>query len=174
MSFAFLEAFAERDIYYSWCKAEQEKRQTASFLGLKECQRCGWCCAKRTCIPTPDELQPIADYLGLAVPEMIEQYMVGDQQNGHYFVRFANVQQLDVLGEFLDWKRTYDKGDCILYDLVNRTCKIWPVRPQDARIMFCWNEEEPEWDSRTEWNEGDLERICPRMNHEDDDSDYWE
>ena len=173
MSFAseMIRAWAERDEYAAWAKAEREKRKPAVDIGIEECQQCGYCCARRTCVPLPDELQGIADHLGLTIPELIQRYMVGDEQLGRYFLRFANTAQTDVLGQFLDDWRTYDKGDCLLYDKIARICHIWAVRPADARETFCWNAD-GDYKSIQSWKDGDLERICPEMKIYDDWNDY--
>ena len=178
MSFAseMMGAWAEADMYRAWLKNLEVERNTAEVQGLTECQQCGWCCAKRTCVPVPDELPQIAKYLGLSVDEMIETYMVGDTQWGNsdhkrYFLRWANTEQVGSgAGYFLDWHATYDKGDCVLYDSQERACRIWPVRPRDAQGQACWldiDSDNLDFDARDAWEDGDLERLCPDMDIDD-------
>jgi len=170
------------DAYQIWLDELEIERNTAKVQGLTECQRCGWCCAKKTCVPTPDELPTIAEYLGLSVEEMIKTYMVGDTQWGNsgkarYFLRWANTKQYDPehgAGYFLDSDATYDMGDCVFYDAKERVCKIWPVRPKDAQGQACWldiDSDNLDFDERDAWKDGDLQKLCPKM---DIDERYYE
>lgn len=177
MSFAsgMIIAWAEAEAYRGWLDKLEVERNTARMQDLTECQRCGWCCAKRTCVPTPDELPKITEHLGMSVEKMIETYMVGDAQTGcskqrRCFLRWANTEQVDLAGSFLDWEATYDKGDCVLYAPQERICRIWSVRPQDAQNQACWLDIDPEnldFDARDAWEDGDLERLCPDMDIDD-------
>jgi Fe-S-cluster containining protein len=91
--------------------------------------------------------------------------MVGDELNGHYFLRWANVSQLDLLGEFLPADRTFDIGQCIFYNEDKQECKIWPVRPKNAKLSNCWEDKKlPK--SENSWKDGDLEKLCPNMKDE--------
>ena len=154
-----MHAILEKNAYREWVERERSKRVPAVDRGATECVRCGWCCARRTCVPTPEEMPAIAEHLGLSVEELVKQYMVGDCMDGHCFVRFANTEQQDVLGEYLsDW-RTYDKGDCLLYQ--NGGCAIYPVRPRDAREQCCWAEDGQgdAHDAIEQWQDGDMESF---------------
>jgi Fe-S-cluster containining protein len=166
-----LQAFQDRERYARWLDAEQQKRNPAGEQGKTECVRCGFCCAVRTCVPLPSELDSIAEHLKVGVKEMIATYMVGDQIDGHYFLRWANTEQTDVLGKFLSARRTYDQGVCILYDEPECVCRIYPVCPVDAKRQRCWEDDGSDrYDTIKQWQDGDLERLCPDMVTEDD---YW-
>jgi len=176
-----LSAFVERDVYRLWLEKTEKERNTAKLQGLTECQCCGFCCARRTCVPLPDELESIAANLQLSVDEMIGKYMVGDAQSTEsgawaQFLRWANTAQLDLTGTFLSTDRTYDKGDCVLYDPQKRECRIWAVRPVDAQQTTCWKPYQGD-DSRDGWTDGQLQRVCPSMNldpDEDWDDEEWD
>ena len=146
-----------------WARREWAKRRPAKERGLNKCINCGYCCTK-TCVPLPKELKLIAKYLNMTVKEMIDTYMVGDENDGYYFLRWANTAQTDLLGEFLPDDRTYDIGMCILFNETTRECKIYPVRPVDAREAGCWkkNDEYHTWSMR-QWRRGILEHLCPDM-----------
>lgn len=155
----FLRGMTERMAYGAWIDSLRSERHPADSRGLTECVQCGCCCAQRTCVPTVNELPIIADFLGITVQEMVNQYMVGDRMQGHEFLRWANTAQTDILGEFLgDW-RTYDKGDCILFE---NGCRIHSVLPADAATHGCWIEDRSDEDmyrAIRSWNDGDMEQF---------------
>ncbi|HUW10481.1 MAG TPA: YkgJ family cysteine cluster protein [Anaerolineae bacterium] len=166
-----LEAWDYRDEYWAWLRDEQNSRSRAVDQGKEECVRCGYCCCCRTCVPRSDEMQTVADYMGLTVEQLIRKHMVGDKIDGHRFLRFANTKQQDVLGEFLDWRRTYDQGICTLFDEDSKACLIYPVRPDDAKEAYCWDGDSNDaelYKSIHAWKDGDLEKLCPWMAAEDD------
>jgi Fe-S-cluster containining protein len=170
----FITAMFERECYASWLEKERKERVPAGDRDLTECVRCGWCCALRTCVPTPDEIPAIAGYLGLTVEELVKTYMVGDSMMGHEFLRFANTAQTDVLGQYLDTWRTYDKGVCLLYR--DGGCAIYPVRPADARTTACWEKgnKNDRYKAMEAWADGDMEKfgVEPWGDWEDDE-DEW-
>lgn len=152
--------FMQQDIYANEVRQKEKGRNSARLQGLETCIKCGHCCYKRTCVPRPDEMQRIADFLGLTVLGLIQQHMVADERDGHYFWRFANTAQRDILGEFLPANRTFDLGDCIFFHV---GCDIYPVRPEDAVLTTCWNgggEHSEPWKA---WKEGDAEKFCPNV-----------
>ena len=177
MSFDLIQAMMLRHVNYEYLLAEQRRRNTADLQGKTQCVRCGYCCVQRTCVPIPDELPGIAEFLGLTVAELVATYMIGDTVEGHYFLRFANIAQKDIVGQFVSVYRSYDRGPCmLLHDEEPCTCKIWPVRPQDAKEATCWADSEDRYAAARQWKKGDLERICPNMDidNEDDWDDDWD
>jgi len=137
--FGFLMA---RD-YQDWLKTLEGKR--ACDINKKTCQRCGHCCAKRPCIPTPRELHKIADFLGIPTKEAVKKYFLIDSfsssPDGDKFIFPCKDTQTDITGQYIEAERTYDKGYCIFYDKIKKECKIHPVRPMDARLYKCWKGE---------------------------------
>lgn len=130
-----------KDGYITWLESLKGKR--AVDLGKQECQRCGFCCAMRPCIPTPNELRTIAEFLNMTTKECVQKYFVVDRLGGREtkFIFPAKESQTDITGRFIDWERTYDKDYCIFYDKEGRKCKIYPVRPEYAKTTSCWIEE---------------------------------
>jgi len=122
-------------------RLEELKKEfkTAEDLNVKHCVKCGYCCHWRTCIPTPEELKQIAEFLKLTVIDTIKKYFCIDQQNcsNVYYVKPAGTNQLDLLGKYIPTDRTWDEGKCIFLD-DNNLCKIYPVRPETARNKKCW------------------------------------
>lgn len=112
-------------------------------LGKKECQRCGWCCAVRPCIPTPEELRWIADYLGLSLKDAVQKCFVFDefQEVGPTFIAPARATQLDLAGHMLSSYRTYDGSLCVFYDQAEHRCRLQAVKPLQARLIRCWDKD---------------------------------
>lgn len=127
-------------------EALADRLQPASKRGLTHCVQCGWCCARRTCVPSPEELIKIADYLKITVKELLHKYYVIDRSTIDniglvYHPRPANQSQTDLVGKFLPAERTYDVDKCIFQDDQYR-CIIYPVRPKQAHQSECWNQSE--------------------------------
>ena len=127
--------------YRAWEESLHGKR--AVDLGKNECTRCGACCARRPCIPTPTELEKIAEYLHMSAKEAIQKYFVIDRMPFHseYFIFPAKKSQEDLTGAFVPAYRTFDEGYCIFFDQEKRACKIYPVRPRTAREQNCWQKD---------------------------------
>jgi len=152
--------------YNAYIEAEEREHQSAEKLGLKECVRCGLCCLRRPCIPLPSEMKSIADFLGLEVEELAKKYTTVDKTRGaDYFLRWIKAGQEDIAGEFMPWERTYDEGYCVFYSEEEKICRIYPVRPADARMQNCWEELDQEAVSATfnAWNEGKVRRFLPNF-----------
>ncbi|MBA7703777.1 hypothetical protein ES703_112571 [subsurface metagenome] len=129
-----------KDEYFRYLHREEERFPSARNLGLKECQRCGFCCMFMTCVPRPDEIEPIAKFLGLTSTEFAKKYMVIDKfVETNYILRIAKEGQEDIAGTHFPEERWFDRGYCIFFDKENKKCKIYPVRPQDAREWKCWD-----------------------------------
>jgi len=133
-----LEAFALQAQYGVWIDSLKGKR--AVDLNKKECLKCGYCCARRPCIPTPEELRNIAKFLDMNLKEMVNKLFVCDSlpfSNTKYIFP-AKTTQLDIVGSYITWKRTYDEGYCIFNDPYTHLCKIYPVQPRIAKETNCW------------------------------------
>jgi len=97
--------------------------------------------------------------------------MVGDRMFGHNFLRFANAAQGDVLGQFLSDLRTYDRGDCLLYQ--DGGCLIWLVRPKDAQDQVCWEENGSSHEAIESWADGEMEKFGVKDFSEECDYEDW-
>lgn len=153
--------------YSAYRKSLKEQFKTAKDLGEKHCVKCGFCCYKRTCVPTPIELKKIAIFLRLSIKNTIKKYYCVDRQDSSniYFVKPAGINQLDLLGRYIPSDRTYYEGKCIFLDK-NNLCKIYSVRPNTARILECWNNNSEEiklnrMKLMESWNNNNLKEIYP-------------
>lgn len=147
--------------YIKYLEREGQKHSSAKRLKLKECQRCGFCCMSIICVPKPDEMEAIAEYLGITSSELARRYMVIDFIDGHYLLRFAREGQEDIAGTYPNYKRWFDHGYCIFYDKENKTCKIYPVRPLEARDWNCWEVKSSDnySDAANAWKNSDIEKF---------------
>lgn len=146
--------------YMRWLETLEGHR--ASDKHENKCLQCGFCCATRPCIPTPEELQNIADYLKLDVKEAVKKYFIGDQIGGTSIniIFPAKKTQTDVTGTFIDAIRTYDIGYCVFFDESRKECQINPVKPKSAKLIYCWKEDEIEPESILElWKNVDIESF---------------
>lgn len=142
---------ADRERY----RLEELKEQfnTAKKLGLKKCNKCGFCCHRRTCAPTPEELKKIANFLKLTPTQLINKYYAIDRLwlANTYYVKPIGINQKDLRGKFIPSDRTFNEGKCIFLDK-NNLCKIYPVRPNTAKICKCWSDKEYDpKDINSEW-----------------------
>lgn len=145
---------------YMRCK--QERAYSARNLGLKECQKCGCCCSGVTCLPKPDEIELIAKFLGLTGTELVKRYMVIDKfDDTNQFLRFAKEGQEDITGKSFPEERRFDRGYCILFDRKTKACKIYPVRPLEARDLNCWDAEPKFSDGAGAWGKDDIYEFVP-------------
>ena len=128
--------------YVEWIRELEKKLQPAVLQGKTECIRCGLCCARRPCIPTPDELKVIAEFLGMGLEEAVKTYFVGDRlpRADVEYIFPAKHGQEDVTGEFLSARRTFDKGYCIFFDEEKKACTIQEVKPASAKDNKCWED----------------------------------
>jgi len=130
--------------------AEEEKKHTkrARNNGKKSCQRCGFCCLKQPCVPTPSEFNAVADYLNITPRELASKYAVVNEEKGGFYLLWARETQTDLLGQCLPYYRTFDRGYCIFFNKENHACKIHEVRPKMAKDTECWRKTtayEPHW-----------------------------
>ena len=159
--------------YRRFLDRESSLHQSADLLRLSECQQCGFCCLRKPCIPTPEELMNVAGYLGLTPARLVETKMVIDVRvdGGIYYPIWAQETQLDLLGKFLPYYRTYDFGYCIMFSRETGACLIHSVRPKAARTAHCWIEPDPT-DTQmasSAWADGKLLEICPTIDLREED-----
>ena len=78
-----------------------DKMQPAFKQGKTECIQCGWCCHKRTCIYTPEEIKELATYLNLDPITLINTKFAIDRNNGVYYPKPLGLNSLDLAGKFI-------------------------------------------------------------------------
>ncbi len=125
--------------------------------GLRfECQECGSCCtgAPGYVWLSEDEMERIAERLGLTAAEFEQQYVkdVGERKS---------------LIEYLN-------GDCVFFDTFHRNCRIYSDRPAQCRTWPFWSsnlESESVWENAARGCKGcgqgqlfTLEEILERKN----------
>ena len=119
----------------------EKKLGSARLIQENHCVSCGFCCKKRTCIPSPDELVDIAEYLKTTPEKLISTKFVIDRLTfkSPYFVKPAASNITDLVGKFVPSDRTFNEGTCVFLKKNNR-CEIYYVRPKSAKVMECWND----------------------------------
>jgi Fe-S-cluster containining protein len=171
-SAAMSEGFWLREKRRKWLETEQAKVAPKQAIAKKNqaCQRCGFCCERSPCIPTPNELVEIAKFLDLPLKKMIQRYFVADSIGSKRtkYVLPAKETQKDIVGTFIPLRRVFDNGYCIFFK--EGSCEIWPVRPRSARKYNCWKEDSADslvHEALEEWENVDIESeygiACPRM-----------
>nr|BDD48336.1 hypothetical protein 12 [Candidatus Omnitrophota bacterium] len=151
--------------YQQWLETERYLRNPARDQNIDHCIRCGFCCLVKTCVPLPDEIPAIAAFLKMSIEDMIKKYMVGDEFDDHYYLRWANEPQIDIVGTYLPDERTFDRGQCLMFDEEKKECRIHTVKPYDAKKTLCGVESDNR-NAMLMWNRGDLEKFAPWMaNH---------
>ncbi len=119
----------------------EKELNSARLQGLDHCVKCGFCCNKRTCIPTPDELRTIAEFLKMTPEELIKtKYAIDYMGMSDNYVKPLGANILDLAGQVIPSERTFDEGDCVFL-AEDKLCSIYEVRPQQARDMSCWDSE---------------------------------
>jgi Fe-S-cluster containining protein len=91
-------------------------------------------------------LRAIAKFLQIPIKEAVKKFFVVDarSEGGTKFCFPAKTTQVDICGTYIPWRRTYDKGYCIFYDVNKHLCSIYPVLPKFAKDFNCWIDETEE------------------------------
>lgn len=136
------------------------KLKSAKIKGVKHCIKCGYCCNRRSCVPTPKELTKIAKFLKLKPKKCINTYFAIDRSSFgyNYIIKPVSSNIMDLAGKFIPSSRTFNEGRCVFLSKHN-LCKIYPVRPKSAKICKCWEEEQIEYDVNGFWEENKLKTI---------------
>ena len=167
--------------YHFRLKELEQELKPAPLRGEEECVMCGYCCIRRSCVPTPDEVVVIAKHLGITVEELVRQYMVSDDGGVDYlYLRFINKKQCGIAGEYLPSGRSWNLDYCIMFDEDTRLCKIHDVKPMEASqsgsaCTFAYKGSMVE--PRERWKDGDIERLVPNLDLSDgsrEEEDEWE
>ncbi len=112
--------------------------QRARNSGQTYCQQCGYCCLQQPCVPHPNEFNAIARYLNINPRELARKYTVINEDKGGYYLLWARETQNDIVGQYMPFYRSYDRGYCVFFDKENHTCKIHGARPKSAKDTECW------------------------------------
>lgn len=162
--------------YSTYLEGQRNKCEKAIDLGKKQCARCGFCCLQRPCLPTPNEIKKIAKFLKLTPKEAIKRYFVIDafEAGDTKFAFPAKHSQKDITGTYIPYERTYDRGYCIFFNVKERACQIYSVRPKQAQIMKCWNESENAWEKQRDetlkkWADFNWEEFGINVNEIEED-----
>ena len=142
-------------------------QNSAMRAGANKCLHCGMCCYSYPCTPRPDELEPIANYLGISIRNLIDKYMVIDTADcKSFFPRWAKHGEEDLTGYRIPPERTFDEGYCILFDIKTKTCLINSVKPSETKLIECWREAETESEGQwglDAWGPRDIYRFLPEF-----------
>jgi Fe-S-cluster containining protein len=162
----------EKIAYDAYLVQQLRSYNTAQKAGVQYCLRCGFCCLRKPCIPTPEEFYKIAEFLKLTPAEALKKYFIIDSliSGGVKFIRPANKSQLDIAGRYLPCGRTYDKGQCIFFQ--ENKCEIYIVRPLQAQMAKCWGKSINPYKAINTWKNFNWSEIgvIKKML---DDSDDW-
>jgi Fe-S-cluster containining protein len=134
----------------------------AKNSGRKNCQRCGFCCLAQPCVPRPDEFTSIADYLNITPQELASKYAVINECKDGFYLLWARETQTDMLGQYIPYYRTYDKGYCIFFNKKNHGCRIHEVRPISAKDTKCWKRKIKE--RKLTWTTEQIKAVLPDFN----------
>lgn len=119
----------------------QNELRPAYMRNEKKCVKCGFCCNMRTCVPTPNEVEKIAEFLKMETDKMINKYFAIDMNPriGYdvHFIKPVGLNIQDLAGKSIPASRTFNEGPCIFLDEENR-CKIYKVVPKSAKMTKCW------------------------------------
>lgn len=136
---------------------------SARIKHASSCLRCGHCCVKRSCVPSPEELKTIAGFLKMEILPCINKYFAIDTLDDEtYFLKPLGINISDLGGKFIPSWRTFHEGACVFLEKVDKiyTCKIYPVRPRWAKLSECWKKEDqgpsPEEDLKEMWGQNKL------------------
>jgi len=132
--------------------------------GRKSCQRCGFCCLKQPCVPSPSEFNAVADYLNITPMELASKYAVVNEAKEGFYLLWARETQTDLLGQYLPYYRTYDRGYCIFFNKKNHGCLIHEVRPKSAKGTKCWIRKAKE--CKATWTVEKIKAVLPDFNQE--------
>lgn len=136
--------------------------KTAEDLKQTSCVCCGYCCHRRSCIPSPQEVVKIAEFLKLTIEEMIEKYFVIDTMDGTlFYIKPVGENRLYLRGRIPSAEETFNEGKCIFLD-ENNKCKIHPVKPREAQEKKCWEKDESSYEGNKTWVPEDIYRIYPK------------
>ncbi len=139
----FLMALELRKENYTYLTQLEKELGSARIKGETYCLQCGFCCHRRTCIPTPQEIFVIADYLKMTPKDMINKYFMIDthrDSSGVYYLRPLGVNVTKYAGKIVPDLETYTEGKCIFLTEENN-CAIHPVKPKAAKEVECWTED---------------------------------
>lgn len=151
---------------YIFYKRLKRRLKPSVDLDLNECKACGYCCYYSVCIPTPDELDDIAKFLGYSDPL---DFILEKCAFAHYhkeklciiYPRFLTKSKMNLAGKQLFILDFYDKKGCIFLTEDNK-CQIHKVKPNEAKIQKCWEYAEEYSDPKLAWKDGEKDVLTNR------------
>ena len=107
-------------------------------LDMPECKKCGSCCKEYPCGLAPNEIYPIAQFLGISIKELFEKYLFADywviDYNEPLYITPKRVGDKGFDKAGYHWN--IDKRPCIFLTN-NNLCQINPVKPETAKKSNC-------------------------------------
>ena len=91
-----------------------------------ECQKCAKCCILHPCALLPEDVEPIAQFLGIDVPTLFNKYLIIDwwaDDDPIYYICPTKVGTK--AGSIASWGFTFKPGPCIFLS-EEKLCKIHP------------------------------------------------
>jgi hypothetical protein len=112
-----------------------------------ECKKCGECCyGEGGILLQPEEIEKIADFLGLTVESFIALH--GEERHGRRYIRSAPSGYCT----FFDQDQ-----QCLIHPVKPGPCSLWPFYPALLKDRAAWN---------------DAKEACPGINPEASFEDF--
>ncbi|MFA5438936.1 MULTISPECIES: YkgJ family cysteine cluster protein [Dehalococcoides] len=142
---------------------EEEHKHKGNIVGSqKVCKQCGFCCLRQPCVPTPNEFNKVASYLNMTPLELASRYAVVNESEKGFYMLWARETQADMVGKYLPFHRTYDRGYCIFFDKDIHACMIHDVRPRTAKDTKCWEKKKKDFNAN--WTLEQVRAVLPNFN----------
>ena len=110
--------------------------------GLKECQRCGFCCHLKPCAMSPEDLNRLAVVKGMSPSEFFKSFCVVDKiEKVPLTVLPRRVGQSCYAGRWVPCHSTWDTDSCVFWDKA-KGCTVYRNRPKSAKVSLC-NDDKP-------------------------------
>ena len=94
-----------------------------------ECKKCGECCyGEGGILLQPEEIEKIADFLGLTVESFIALH--GEERHGRRYIRSASTGYCT----FFDQDQ-----QCLIHPVKPGPCSLWPFYPALLKDRATWN-----------------------------------
>lgn len=144
MMMGFLDGLLARENEKQRLDELEEHLNSAKIQGKEKCVRSGYCCYKKPCIPTPDEIVSIAQHLKLDINDFINRYCVIDvmpnsKKINTYHLTLAGINTQKYAGKFLTGKQTFNQGHCVFYSEEGKFCQLHEsgTKPRTGKEFDC-------------------------------------
>lgn len=98
---------------------------TSAEQGLTYCNRCARCCMESTCHLAPEDLKPIARFLGVTRKRLLKD----------------SIELIRAEAGYVAIKPRITETGCVF--LRGRDCGLQPVKPKGGREFQCWDATQP-------------------------------